>query len=74
MRFWVTMTTNTQITVSQVVTSCSSIDWYQHFNSPTLQGQAAHSFRMLVPIYHSAWQYIPKTVNFMVHYLINGSE
>jgi len=54
MTFWVTMTTNMQIKVSQVVTSYSSIDWYKHFNTPTLQGEAAHSFRMLVPIYHSA--------------------
>jgi hypothetical protein len=68
------MTINTQITVSQGIMPYSSIDWYQHFNSPTLQGEAAHSFRMLVPIYHSAWQHIPKTVTFMVHYLINDSE
>lgn len=74
MRFWVIMTINMQITVSQALTPYPSIDWYQHFNFPTLQGEAAHSFRVLVPIYYSAWQYIPKTVTFMVHYLINVTE
>jgi hypothetical protein len=74
MRYWIIMTINMQITVSQALTPYTSIDWYQHFNSPTLQGEAAHSFRVLVPIYHSAWLYIPKTVTFMVHYLINGTE
>jgi hypothetical protein len=51
MRFWVVMTINMQIRVSQGVTAYSSVHWCQHFNSPTPQVEAAHSFKMSVSTY-----------------------